>query len=185
MKLTEDSIYSANATDNKRDRQVNNKDRKQQRDDSVDDLYDPSALHNNSDSPSDKFSQTALVSKLNQKMRHVQTQSRDTRSYINVTAEEDEGVNLSAALLRSQLQSKGGQQRSNFHDYVCRTLLEQIEKPIKVVNFEAKLSNPASPRILHKRQQRVAKQRGIGAKSIKSGSTALSHRSSQPGKQES
>ena len=34
--------------------------------------------------------------------------------------------------------------RSNFHNYVCQTLLQTIEKPAKVINFEEKMSNPVS-----------------------------------------
>ena len=34
--------------------------------------------------------------------------------------------------------------RSNFHNYVCQTLLQQIEKPAKVIDFEEKMSNPVS-----------------------------------------
>ena len=36
--------------------------------------------------------------------------------------------------------------RSTFHNYVCEALLQTIEKPVRVVDFEEKLSNPASTR---------------------------------------
>ena len=80
-KLTEDSIYSENDNGTGTLRKVG--DRRIKQEDSVDELYDPSAAI----TPSGQFPKTALATQLNQKMHG--SSPRDKPAYINVTAEDE------------------------------------------------------------------------------------------------
>ena len=54
--------------------------------------------------------------------------------------------------------------RSTFHNYVCEALLKTIEKPVKIVSIEDKLSNPASTKA--KFAQKKKSERGTTPGSI-------------------
>lgn len=140
-RLAEDSIYSA-----ERKNRLNNT-----AEDSVDELYDPTDLN--------KTALTAQLNKgpwskpgfINVATDHHADQNNDYQSHLNATFQEQ----LQHQRLSQKMQTEGGQRshnnvsaikhRSNFHNYVCKTLLDQFEKPAKVVmSFHEKMSNPAS-----------------------------------------
>ena len=88
-KLTEDSIYSANENGTVTSKVAagrRNKNGSKQQEESVDELYDPSAAV----TPSGGYSKTALATQLNQKMHGGGGTHRDKPAYINVTAEDEE-----------------------------------------------------------------------------------------------
>lgn len=116
---------------------------KRQVGESKDELYDPS-----------EFSRTALREQLNQGLWKKQQAKlvgvSDPESQMNLMGRTCQDTILTTRLktnattLGSARMQPSMRKKSNFHNYVCQTLITQLDEPKKQLGIEDRLSNPAS-----------------------------------------